>query len=103
VELPRLEPLYQKYRDQGFSVIAIDGRRDRERAVKFIEKNQLTYACLETGEGDADVVAQPFGVSGYPTSFLIDGDGRILYFHLGFSEGDEVKLEKEIQKVLAGR
>jgi len=101
VELPRLEPLYQKYQDEGFQVIAVESNRDRKRATDFITKNKLTFPCLENGEGDAEFVYDTFGVTGYPTSFLIDGKGRVLYMHLGFREGDEVRLEKEIQKVLA--
>ena len=40
------------------------------------------------------------GVNGYPSSFLVDRQGRILYYHFGFYEGDEVKLEEEIRRVL---
>ncbi len=101
MELPRLEPLYQKYRDQGFAVIAIDGMADTDRATKFIAEKGLTYPCLENGEGEGDVVGGTFGVGSYPTSYLVDGQGRVLFVHVGFSEGDEKHLEEEIQKVLA--
>lgn len=101
MELPRLEPLYQKYVDQGFSVIAIDGMADTERATRFITEKGLTFPMLENGEGDAEVVRRKFGVQSYPTSFLIDAEGKVLFVHVGFSEGDEVHLEQEIQKVLA--
>ncbi len=101
MELPRLEPLYQKYQDQGFEVIVVDGRRDRERAMKFIAKNNLSYTCLENGAEEAEFVNETFQVTGYPTSYLIDKDGKVLFMHLGYDEGDDVKLEKEIKKVLS--
>ena len=50
MELPRLEPLWQKYRDQGLQVIAIESERDTERAVEFIAENNLTYQLLEDYE-----------------------------------------------------
>jgi peroxiredoxin len=100
VELPRLQPLYEKYQARGFNVVAIDGLRDTQGATTFIQQNGLTYTMLETGEGEADVVRETFGIGGFPTSYLIDQDGRIVYYHLGFSEGDEVALEKEILKLL---
>jgi peroxiredoxin len=100
VELPRLQPLYEQYKDQGFEVIAVEAKRDTERATKFIEKNGLTYTMLENGDGDAEVVGSMFKVRSFPSSFLIDRDGKVMYFHLGFEAGDEVHLEEEIATLL---
>ncbi len=100
MELPRLEPLYQKYKDQGLTVVAVEAQRDTEGATTFINENKLTYACLENGEDEGDVVRGVFGVRSFPTSYLIDRQGRIMFYHLGFDEGDEVKLEKEILTLL---
>jgi peroxiredoxin len=100
VELPRLEPLYQKFKDQGFTVIAIEAQRDTEGALKFIEENNLTYTTLENGEEGEDIVRSLFGVGVFPTSFLVDEEGRILYGHIGFDEGDEETFEKEILSLL---
>jgi len=101
VELPRLEPLYQKYKDQGFEVIAIDGVIQLEEGHAFIEEHGLTYHIVKTGEGEENFVRNDWGVNTYPSSFLVDKNGKIRYFHLGFNVGDEVKLEKEIQTLLA--
>ena len=100
MELPRLQPLYEKYKDQGFEVVAVDGKRDTERAQKFIAKNELTYTFLENGEDDAEIVSNIFKVRGYPSSFLIDRDGNVMFFHLGFEAGDEEHIEEEILKLL---
>jgi peroxiredoxin len=100
VELPRLQPLYEAYRDQGLEIVVVEAFRDTERAKKFIEENGLTYTFLENGEEDAEVVDAIFGIQGYPTSYLIDRDGRILFAHLGFEPGDENKIEQEIKKLL---
>ncbi len=103
MELPRLEPLWKKYRDQGFAVVAIETLRNREGAVRFIEEKNLTYHLVENGEGDEDVIENIFRVDGYPTSYLIDREGRIIYYHIGFDEGDEVKIEKENQEATNDR
>ena len=100
MELPRLQALYEQYKDQGFEIIAVDGKSDTERAMKFIEEKDLTYTMLENAEGDADVVGNIFKVRAYPSSFLIGRDGKVMFFHLGFEEGDEVHLEEEIQSLL---
>jgi cytochrome c biogenesis protein CcmG/thiol:disulfide interchange protein DsbE len=100
VELPRLQPLYEQYKDQGFEVIAVDGKRDTERATKFIEENGLTYTMLENGEESDEIVGSMFKVRSFPSSFLIDRDGKVMYFHLGFEAGDEEHLEEEIKALL---
>jgi cytochrome c biogenesis protein CcmG/thiol:disulfide interchange protein DsbE len=100
VELPRLQPLYETYKDQGFNVVVVDGKRMTDLATKFIEKHGLTYTALENGEDDAEVVKSLFLVQGYPTSFLVDRDGQVMYAHLGFEPGDEDKLAEEIESLL---
>jgi len=100
VELPRLQPLYDRYKDQGFEIVAIERQRDTERATTFIEENGLTYTFLENGEEDGEVVRAVFGVRGFPTSFLVDRDGMIRYYHLGFEEGDEDQIAQEIESLL---
>ena len=103
MELPRLEPIYRKYKDQGLSIIAIDSQRDAEGARKFIEENELTFNMIENGEGDEEVVRAIFGVISFPTTFLIGKDGKIRYCHVDFSEGDEVKIEEQIVELLGAR
>jgi len=103
VELPRLEPIYQKYKDQGLSIIAIDAYKDTESAEKFVEENDLTYHMVENGEESEEVVRANFGVDLFPTSFLVDKEGKVRRCHIGFEEGDEGKLEKEIVELLGVR
>jgi peroxiredoxin len=100
VELPRLETLWQKYGDKGLSVVAVEAARDRDRASNFIRDKQLTFHLLEEDEAKT-VVRGTFGVRAFPTSFVIDRDGRIMYCHVGFEKGDEVRLEKEILELSA--
>jgi len=100
VELPRLQHLYEQYNDQGFEVVAVEAFQDTERATKFIEEKGLTYTMLENGEDDQAVVAEVFGVHSFPSSFLIDRNGRVMYYHLGFELGDEKKIAKEIESLL---
>ena len=100
MELPRLQPLYETYKDQGFEVVAVESRRDTERATQFIGKKGLTYTLLENGEDELEVVDGTFGVRSFPTSFLIDREGRVMYYHLGFELGDEVKMAEEIESLL---
>jgi peroxiredoxin len=81
--------LYERYKDEGFEVIAVEAKRDTERATTFIEEKGLTYTMLENAEEDS-----------FPSTFLIDRDGKVMFFHLGFEAGDEEHLEEEINTLL---
>ena len=92
--------MYEKYKDEGFEVIAVEAKRDTERATTFIEEKGLTYTTLENAEEDAEIVGSLFKVRSFPSSFLIDRDGKVMFFHLGFEAGDEEHLEEEINTLL---
>jgi peroxiredoxin len=100
VELPRLQPLWQSYRDKGFTVIAVERTRDSERAKKLIADDKLTYHFLENGKDNGEVVRKVFGVTTFPTSFLVDRSGKVMYVHVGFVAGDEKHLEEQIRGLL---
>ena len=100
MELPRLQPLYEKYQDQGFEIITIETKGQTERAIEFVEKHGLTYTMLKNGEGDAEVASKIFNVIYHPSSFLIDRNGKVMYYHLGFEAGDEGHIEEEIKTLL---
>jgi peroxiredoxin len=100
VELPRLQKLYETYREQGLEIVAVESFRDTKQATAFIEDKGLTFTMLQNGADDAEVVSSVFGVYGYTTSLLVDREGRVMYAHLGFELGDEQKLEEEIRSLL---
>jgi peroxiredoxin len=98
--LPRLEEIWQKYKDAGLSIVAIQSSQDHEKGRLLVEEKGLTFHVLQNEE-DNDVVWGVYRGEGNPTTFLIDREGRILSYHLGFQEGDEVELEQEIADLLA--
>lgn len=100
MELPRLQPLYEKYRDRGLEIVAVEAFRMEDAAKKFIEENELTYHFVQDFEGDNAIVSTTYGVIGYPTTFIIDKTGMVMFFHLGFSAGDEDKIEQEILSLM---
>ena len=100
MELPRLQILWEKYRNEGVEMVAIESNRETEQAMSFIEEAGLEFTCLENGADDAEVVYDVFRVQGYPTSWVVDRQGRVMYHHFGFDEGDEKKIEAEVLSLL---
>ena len=100
MELPRLEEIWKKYKDEGLSIVAIQSDQDREKGLRLVEEKGLTFHILHNEE-ENDVVNGVYRSEGNPSTFIIDREGRILSYHRGFQEGDEVELEKEITDLLA--
>ena len=97
--MPRLQDLYEKLNSEGLEIVALEATHDTDRATSFIEKKGLTFTLLEDHEEDG-VVFNLFEVHSFPTSYVIDREGRVMYYNLGFEDGDETELERQIRTLL---
>ncbi|MCF6210295.1 MAG: TlpA family protein disulfide reductase [Gammaproteobacteria bacterium] len=94
-ETPTIERVSQDYAKKGvvFLAIAVD---DTERKAKeFIKKYGLT---IPAGLDRAGEIKEAYGLYGMPTTFFIDKEGMVSYFHAGVVT--EKLLEHEIEKLL---
>ncbi len=75
-EMPYIEEVYQKYKDRGFTVVAISSDEEGETAVApFIEKLSLTFPVLL----DTDkAVSSVYGAHNLPMSFILNRDGEVI-------------------------
>ena len=95
--MPLINELYGKYRDQDFEVIAINVDDPIEDGQDFLLDNPLDYLIA----ADTDnTVLNEFGVTGMPTSFLIDKDGVIRMVHMGFRGNDIETIEAAVLELL---
>ncbi|OYV67942.1 MAG: hypothetical protein B7Z74_09005, partial [Deltaproteobacteria bacterium 21-66-5] len=88
--------------DAGLSVLAIalDGEPLKNSIVGFVKQEGYTFRVLidELDEKEMFKVADPYGVGGTPTIYLVDRAGKVVSAKVGrFKEED---LEKAIQSVL---
>lgn len=99
LSLPLYNDMYEKYKDQGLEVIAINVDNPIEEGLDFLIDTPLNFLIPQDPEGDA---AEMFGVIGMPSSYLVGPDGTIRLVHMGFRNGDMAVIEEEVEKVLAG-
>lgn len=98
MELPLLEPVYQKYKDQGFELVAIDVRADTKGAMQFRDEKKLSFTMLE---GNVPMAVNEWKIQYTPSSFLINKMGKIEAFHGVIPEEKIPELEKQISDLLA--
>lgn len=91
--LPRLNSLYEKYRDQGLQIIGINSIDTKKTLEYFKERHRINYPLLV---GSLDV-NNAYKVNGYPELFLIDREGKIL-LHPKHNDQSLEKLENIISQ-----
>ena len=95
-----MKKIYEDYRDKGIRIVAVDTRGDMERAKNFIETNELPFTFLQVTDDFKGVLKEDYRIGAVPTNFILNGEGQIIYYHLGFDAGDEKKIEEEIRSLL---
>ena len=75
-EMPSMERLYQRLRDRGFVLLAISQDEGGKAVVEpFVRELGLTFPVLVDPEHQ---VGDRYEVWGYPESFIIDREGRVV-------------------------
>ncbi len=91
--LPVLQEFSRKYESKGLVVIGINPIDSSGNTIKhFLSKRGIDYRVLL----DKKDVAKLYHVSAYPTMYLVDRKGKIIFSHLGFGNETKVILEKLI-------
>lgn len=98
-EMPSMERLSQRLKDQGFVVLAINQQEDPDKVFVFASqlKPEPTFPLLSDRNS---AVANAWGVQGLPASFLVDKRGRVAYRAMGGREFDHPEITQVIQRLL---
>lgn len=99
IEIPWFIEFEQKYKDRGFAVLGVSMDEEGWEVVKpYLAQNKINY---RVAVGD-DSLAQLYGgVESLPTTFIIDGAGRIASTHVGLVSKSDY--ENEIVELLESR
>ena len=74
-EMPSMESLYRRFKDEGLEIIAVDMMEDTETVSRFISNNGYTFPVMLDRLNRTGAV---YGVSSIPASFILDREGRII-------------------------
>lgn len=96
---PKLEGLYARYGARGLKVIGVseDEPDDQPKIAAFAH----AYGAKFIIAWDRNrAIASSYKPESMPSTFVIDRRGVVRFSHVGYRDGDEVGLEKEIQELL---
>jgi len=77
-ENPNVVKMYEKYKDKGFEILGISLDRTRDKWLKAIEADGLTWPHVSDLKGWQNEVAQLYGVRSIPHTILIDAEGQVV-------------------------
>lgn len=82
-EMPAIQSRYNR---GGFAVLAIDFGESAEKIQGYFDEIGVSLPALLDQDG---AVQELYRVRGYPTSFFVDGEGVVRFYHIGqLSEAD---------------
>lgn len=89
IEMPALEQIYRKYKDQGLVVLAVNQAEPADRVSHYMYANGLSFpSVLDPDTG----VARLYRVTGYPTTYLVDRQGNLRLLRRGaFSDASQIE------------
>jgi peroxiredoxin len=97
IEMPHLSRLYDKYRDAGFTVLAVNIDEEPRKAAALAKQLGMRFPVLL----DTDKkVSRLYDLSTMPSTVLVDRDGRVRYVHRGYRDGYEDTYDKQIRELL---
>jgi peroxiredoxin len=97
---PKLQDLNTKYAASGFRIVGIseDESDDKDKIPGFAS----SYGAKFTLGWDEDKsIAKNYKPNTMPSSYIIDKKGVVRFVHVGFHDGEEVEIEKEVKGLLA--
>lgn len=90
LEMPDLNELNKELEKDGEAVIlAVDVQESKDTVSEYLTSNNISLKVLMDKDGS---VAQRYGISGYPTTFILNKDGS-LYTYIGGATDKETLLE----------
>lgn len=94
---PWMNEMQAKYGDRGLHVLAINVDAKQADADKFLAQVPAKFQVAFDPTGQTP---KQFAVKAMPSSYLVDGDGRVVYVHAGFRESDQKAMEAAIVAAL---
>jgi cytochrome c biogenesis protein CcmG/thiol:disulfide interchange protein DsbE len=96
-EATMLERAWLRYRSRGVVFLGIDYNDVTRDARTFLSRHGVTYPTLQDGSG---AVADRYGVSAVPETYVVDRRGRLVVHIVGTVVGQSGELRRGVQAAL---
>ncbi|MCF6241025.1 MAG: TlpA family protein disulfide reductase, partial [Bacteroidales bacterium] len=98
--MPALSGLYDEFKDKGLLILGLNSVDNRPHSLsnldKFLQKRKISYPVIMT----QPTVGLMYKIKGYPTMYLLDKSGKIVYVEVGFNEEKFEVMKAKVEKLL---
>ncbi|MFN8285688.1 MAG: TlpA disulfide reductase family protein [Chitinophagales bacterium] len=98
-ELTNIADLYDEWKKKyNLQVVAvsIDDSRSTTKVKPYVDGQRWSYDVLLDTNQD---LKRQLNIQSVPFTVVVDANGKIVFMHSGYTDGDEYVLEEEIQKL----
>lgn len=96
-ELPLLDAIVRDYGPRGLVVLGVAGDDDDARVRQFVAERSPAFQVLLDPGG---TVGTQYGITGYPETFIVDRDGKLVAKFVGPLPSDADSLAPAVTTVL---
>ncbi len=95
-EIPELNELVKKFEGNKEVIFLAITDEDKRTVQNFLKKQEFLYKVAINGRK----LRREFKVNAFPTHFIIDKKGKVVFKQIGYLEGTGEKLKNKIEKLL---
>jgi thiol-disulfide isomerase/thioredoxin len=96
-EMPSMEALYNRYKDEGFEILAVNCMESKPEVLAFMKNNGLSFPAALDEDGK---VSNSYGIQAIPTTFILDRDGQIIVRLVGSINWDTPAMHAALESLL---
>lgn len=96
-EMPDMARLYDKYKELGFVILAVNQQENASRVIGFKRELELDFPTVLDPFGRTGL---KYGVRSLPTTYIIDKEGRTLGGAIGVRNWNSRDAQKLIESLL---
>jgi len=98
--LDMMEDLQTTYSRDGMRLLSIsldEGAKGLEQVRELVREKEIAHPIVVDSK---QKIAEVYGVRALPAIFVIGRDGKVAYYHEGYTEGDERRLSTAVAAAL---
>jgi peroxiredoxin len=96
-EMPTLQTLADEMAGRDFALLAVSEDEEPKLVAPWIAARKFTFPVLLDDRG---TVGADLGITGYPETFVIDRQGRIVHHHIGYRDWSEPKIVAALETLM---